>query len=156
MNEHVALKAPADAYDVDTYAWTQSQAELLLAGRFDLADVENIIEEIESLGSEQMHAVESHIIQAAVHLIKLAVSEDREPRTGWMNTVKEQRRRLQRRLRKNKSLRRQVAGLIREAWPDIVEEACDGLRRDSERAHAVLLPQYTEQQITSPDFFPGD
>ena len=156
MNEHVVLKQPADAYEVDTYAWTQSQAELLRAGRFDLADVENIIEEIESLGSEQIHAVESHIIQTAVHLVKLAVSEDREPRASWINTVKEQRRRIERRLKKNRSLRRHVAGLINDAWQDIVDEACDALRRDSERAHARLLPQYTEHQIADPDFFPGD
>jgi len=156
VNEHVTLKPTVDAYEVDSYAWTRSQVDLLRAGRFDSLDVENIIEEIESLGSEQVHAVESHLIKAAVHLLKLAVSEDVDPRAGWINTVNEQRRQIKRRLRKSPSLRRQVADLIVEAWPDIVDETCDGLRREAEQAHARLYPMFSDHQILDPDFFPDD
>lgn len=156
MNEHVVLQMPTDSYEVDTYAWTRAQVELLRAGWFDIVDIDNIIEEIDSLGGEQIHAVESHIIQAAVHLLKLTVSEDVDPRGGWINSVKEQRRQIERRLRKNPSLRRQVPNLITEAWPDIVDEACDGLRRSSEQANARLLPPLSEQKILDRNFFPGE
>jgi hypothetical protein len=52
--------APPD-YDADLYAWTQAQAEALGARDWSAIDVANLAEEVESLGSEQVHAVESHV-----------------------------------------------------------------------------------------------
>lgn len=40
----------AGAYDRDFYAWAMEQAALLRAGRISEADIENIAEEIESMG----------------------------------------------------------------------------------------------------------
>ncbi|MGO9742822.1 MAG: DUF29 family protein, partial [Roseiarcus sp.] len=40
----------SDAYQDDFYAWAMQQAALLRAGRFAVADIENIAEEIESMG----------------------------------------------------------------------------------------------------------
>jgi hypothetical protein len=37
-------------YDRDFYAWANEQAALLRAGRLTEADIENIVEEIESIG----------------------------------------------------------------------------------------------------------
>lgn len=158
MNEHVVLAVPDtdDRYEADFYAWTQAQAELLKRRRFDRLDLENIVEEIDSLGREQIHSVEKHIIRAGEHLVKLAISADVDPRKGWKETVSEQRRRLARRLKMNPSLHRRAPDLLVEAWPDIVAGAAAGLRRETERAHAILLPPFTYEQLTDPDFFPGD
>jgi hypothetical protein len=156
MNEHVALKRPADAYETDVYAWTRAQAELLRAGRFDLLDTENIVEEIESLGSEQLHAIESHLLILGEHLIKLLVSPDRDPRQVWKRSVREARRQIARRLRRNPSLRPLLPDLIAAEWKEMVDEAVDGLRTDAERAHATLLAPFSPGQMLDPDFFPGD
>lgn len=40
-------------YDQDFYAWTQRQVELLRSGRLGELDIENLIEEIESLGKQE-------------------------------------------------------------------------------------------------------
>lgn len=90
MNERAAppLAADPDAYATDVHAWTKAQAALLRARRFEAIDLDNIIEEIESLGNEQAHAVESHLIVLVEHLLKLAVSADGEPRRGWMVSVR--------------------------------------------------------------------
>lgn len=37
---------------------------------WDKVDVEHLVEEIESLGSEQEHTVESHLATLLVHLLK--------------------------------------------------------------------------------------
>ena len=62
-------------YDTDILLWSEHQAEQLrriAAG--DMAnttpDWENIAEEIESVGSEQRHAVESLLLQALIHMLK--------------------------------------------------------------------------------------
>jgi hypothetical protein len=40
----------AALYDADFYAWSTEQAQLLRAGEFSRLDIENLAEEIESMG----------------------------------------------------------------------------------------------------------
>jgi uncharacterized protein DUF29 len=63
------------AYDTDILLWSEDQAALLrrlVAGERvnDRIDWTNVIEEIESVGSEQLHAVSSLLVQAIVHRLK--------------------------------------------------------------------------------------
>jgi hypothetical protein len=65
----------SDLYDDDILLWSEHQAELLrrLAAREPVnerPDWANIIEEVESVGREQLHAVESLLFQALLHLLK--------------------------------------------------------------------------------------
>ena len=62
-------------YDTDIVLWSEYQADLLrrvAAGEpvNETPDWPNIIEEIESVGSEQRHAVESLLLQALIHMLK--------------------------------------------------------------------------------------
>jgi hypothetical protein len=41
------------SYDNDFYSWTQEQAELLKNGRFSELDIDNLIEEVESMGRSE-------------------------------------------------------------------------------------------------------
>ena len=50
-------------YEQDFYQWTQEQADLLKAGALSQLDVENLIEEIESMGrSEKRRTLQKKII----------------------------------------------------------------------------------------------
>jgi hypothetical protein len=72
-------------YDTDILVWSERQAALLrrrAAGEL-VNDAEldwpNIAEEVESVGSEQLHAVESLLLQALLHDLKsLAWPESRD------------------------------------------------------------------------------
>lgn len=62
-------------YDTDILTWSERQAALLrrvAAGERvnDQVDWENVIEEVESVGSEQLHAVQSLLRQALIHMLK--------------------------------------------------------------------------------------
>ena len=62
-------------YDDDILLWSERQGDLLrrMATGEPLnepPDWENIIEEVESVGREQLHAVESLLFQAIVHMLK--------------------------------------------------------------------------------------
>ncbi len=48
-------------YDTDFYAWTLAQAEYLRAGQFELLDLENLGEEIESLGKQQRQELRNRL-----------------------------------------------------------------------------------------------
>jgi hypothetical protein len=64
-------------YEEDFHAWSLHQAQVLrrlAAAGLPLPndlDLEHVAEEIEDLGSEQRFAVESNLLQALAHLIKL-------------------------------------------------------------------------------------
>lgn len=79
-------------YDTDILAWTEEQAAALraLAGRRDLPnalDLENVIEEIESVGRSQFHAVESRLRLMLEHLLKLASAPEAPARGHWVDEV---------------------------------------------------------------------
>jgi hypothetical protein len=67
--------AMADLYETDILEWSERQRDLLrrlAAGERvnALIDWENVTEEIEAVGSEQLHAVRSHLVQALLHDLK--------------------------------------------------------------------------------------
>ena len=62
-------------HEADVLLWSEQQAALLrrlAAGERvnEQIDWENVIDEVESVGSEQLHAVESFLVQALVHMLK--------------------------------------------------------------------------------------
>src|SRR5215469_6146554 len=62
-------------YDSDILLWSEHRAALLrrlAAGERvnDQVDWDNVVEEIESVGNEQLHAVESLLVQALRHMLK--------------------------------------------------------------------------------------
>jgi len=66
----------SELYDDDILLWSEQQAALLrrLANGErvnDQLDWENLIEEIETLGRSELHAVESHLVQALLHDLKV-------------------------------------------------------------------------------------
>ncbi|KPF61440.1 hypothetical protein IP88_15795 [alpha proteobacterium AAP81b] len=148
------FNADPAAYDHDVRAWALAQAALLRDRRFDALDIANIAEEIESLGNEQAHAVESHLIVLVEHLLKLTVSADVEPRRGWRLSVLNARSGISRRLRKNPSLRRQLPEMFAENWSDARQSAIGDLR-EAEEALVPAEPPFTLAQVLDPAFFPG-
>jgi hypothetical protein len=65
----------SDLYEADVLLWSEQQAALLrrlAAGERVNAQIdwENVIDEVESVGSEQLHAVESFLVQALAHMLK--------------------------------------------------------------------------------------
>jgi hypothetical protein len=78
-------------YDTDFYAWTQAQAAALRDHKWDTLDVENLAEEIESLGRSERFAIESHLQNLLTHLLKWRYDPATEPRRGWRITIRNAR-----------------------------------------------------------------
>jgi Domain of unknown function DUF29 len=79
-------------YETDILAWTEQQAAALrdLAARRDLPnalDLENVIEEIESLGRNEFKAATSPIRLILGHLLKAASDPDAPARTHWFEEI---------------------------------------------------------------------
>lgn len=79
----------SDLYESDIFAWSERQGELLrrvAAGeRVNERDLDwpNIIDEVESVGSEQLHAVETLLRQALVHMLKAQAWPEARDAPNW-------------------------------------------------------------------------
>ena len=105
-------------YETDFYSWTQEQAtklRRLQAERVNLdLDVENILEEIESLGRSDHRQLRSRLEEICIHLLKLQFALHWESRRLWKNSVRGQRRGLARLLEESPSLKRRLDEALRE------------------------------------------
>ena len=103
------------AYDTDFYTWTREQADALARRSTNELDWENLRKEIESLGNEVEHAVESALEVLIHHWLKWLFQPAKRSRS-WVLSIEEHRRRVERRLRKNPGLRPQLSELFSEAY----------------------------------------
>lgn len=131
-------------YDTDFYAWTQVQAEYLRAGQFELLDLENLGEEIESLGKQQRQELRNRLGILLGHLLKWHYQPESRSKS-WLYTVREQRREIARHLRDNPSLKPYLAEAIAIGY----ESGLDLIGRETP-LDPETLPQtcpFTEAQI---------
>jgi hypothetical protein len=77
-------------YDDDFYAWSQEQAEFLRAGLWSAVDAVHVAEEIEDVGREQRHAMESHLTNLLMHLLKWRYQAGRRSRS-WRVSIRNAR-----------------------------------------------------------------
>lgn len=140
-------------YETDFYAWTKRQAELLRAEEFEQIDWDNLIEEIDSLGAEQLHKVESHLIRLLQHLLKWQYQPSKRV-TGrsWQLTIVKQRSSLHRVLRKNPTLRARLPDIIADVYPDAVKFAAIETGLDKQ-IFPVECP-WTMGQLLDEEFWP--
>ena len=90
-------------HDLDFYAWTQQQVDLLKSGNLVDVDVKHLIEEIESMGASERRELIDRLAVLLAHLLKWYYQPSFRGRS-WQLTIKEQRRQLQRLLKDNPSL----------------------------------------------------
>jgi hypothetical protein len=90
-------------YEIDDVQWLEETVGRLKARQFDHLDLENLIEELEDLGSEKKNAVSSLLEQLIRHLLLLEFWEmERENNIGhWQAEIVSFRTQLRRRLTTN-------------------------------------------------------
>jgi hypothetical protein len=148
------------AYDVDLARWAENQARALRdaghAGTNLPIDWENVAEEIEALGKSQARELASRLRTILVHLIKLQASPATEPRSGWRETIIEQRSEIERIIEDSPSLRQAVGRVIAKEVRPARRQASVGLTNHGEtpRIDADRL-SYTEAEVLG-DWFPGE
>jgi len=77
-------------YEDDVIAWSEQQAALLRAGRWELLDHHNIAEEIEDVGNREKQALRSRMTVLLTHLLKWKFQVARRG-VSWTRTIREQR-----------------------------------------------------------------
>jgi hypothetical protein len=126
--------ADASLYNTDVFAWSEQQAEVLrsLAGRRDLPDdldLSHVVEEIEDVGLDQLHAAGSFIRLILAHAIKCWADPDAPSVLHWQaeigNWQSELARRLTASMRNRIDLDREWRGAVRQAVLDLKAQGKD-------------------------------
>ena len=64
-------KSTRSLYDQDYYLWLEETIKQLRSGYFSALDLENLIEELESMGRSEKRAIKSLLTRLLEHLLKL-------------------------------------------------------------------------------------
>src|SRR3977135_2624419 len=102
----------ATLYDTDFYAWANEQAALLRAGRLAEADIENIAEEIETMGRSEKRELVSRMSVLLLHLLKWQFQPARRG-NSWRLSIENTRYQLEEHLDDNPSLKSQLDQVMR-------------------------------------------
>lgn len=141
----------ASLYDTDFHAWANEQAALLRAGRLSEADIENIAEEIESMGRSEKRELVSRLTVLLLHLLKWRYQPGFRG-NSWRLSIQEQRYKVDDHLEENPSLKAQLNEAMRSAYRSSRFEAARETGRDLETFPADN--PFTFDQAMNPGFWP--
>ncbi|HLO87523.1 MAG TPA: DUF29 domain-containing protein [Nostocaceae cyanobacterium] len=141
-------------YEQDFYLWIQTTVKLLRERKLEQLDIENLIEEIDSMGRSEKKELKTRLIVLIEHLLKLQywTEEKDDNARGWRNTVVEQRRQIAYTLEDSPSLK----SVLNDVFLDCYTDA----RNDTLRKYQLPSELFPEQspfslaQVLDADFIP--
>ncbi len=143
----------ATIYQQDFLLWLQQQVELLQQGRLAELDMNNLVEELESMGINQHHQLLNRLRVLLMHLLKWQFQPSH--RAGsWKGTIVEQRERLWQLLKTSPSLKAQIAEKVTESYHGAIKRAA--AETDLPNSTFPKVCPYTLEQILDEDFYPDD
>ncbi|WP_334954413.1 DUF29 domain-containing protein [Nostoc sp.] len=151
-NPKIPMLSPS-LYETDFYAWTQEQVTLLCNEQWSQIDLQNLIEEIQSLGKQQRQELRNLLSVLIGHLLKWEHQSQRRSRS-WLATLRIQRLDIAELLEDNPSLKPYLEEALRKAYLKGVELAV-GETDLPKRTFPVECP-YSLVEIVDYDFYPGE
>jgi hypothetical protein len=138
-------------YARDFFEWTQCNAALLRAGRFDQADIEHIAEDIEDMGKRERRELESRLEVLLQHLLKRQVQPERRG-TSWLGSIELQRREITKLLEEMPSLKHALVSGLGESYTGGLLRA--SIETELPKSGFPPLCPFMLDQILDPDFLP--
>ncbi len=143
-------------YEQDYALWLEVTANQLRQGEFSVVDIDNLIEEIESMGRSEKQAIESLLIILLVHLLKLAYWEAERERNEnhWITEIATFRVQIRRRMKKSPSLKPYIQNMFEECYEDAREIVTR--KNMIEPSLIPITPVLTFEQTLDKDWFPQE
>jgi hypothetical protein len=149
------MSTNAELYKQDVYAWAQTTAALIRAGKWPEVDATSVAEEVESLAINQKHALGSHLKNLVMHLLKWHYQPSgRAEGHSWQTSIINARDEIATILDDSPSLRREVPDVLARRYP-----AARRLASAETRLPLVTFPAncpWTVEQILDDDFWPEE
>ncbi|MGL5032995.1 MAG: DUF29 domain-containing protein, partial [Microcystaceae cyanobacterium] len=120
-------------------------------GQIQDLDLENLIEEIQSMGRSDKREIKTRLIVLIMHLLKCKYQSKKQT-TSWIATINEQRRQIKVVLEDSPSLKPYIQNEIEDCYQDA--------RKDAEKETKLSIKifplecPFTLNQILNSDYFP--
>lgn len=138
-------------YNQDFYAWALHNAELIRQGNLLEVDLENIAEEIESMGKSDKRKLINRLALLIAHLLKWQFQPGRRG-NSWKYTIKEQRIKIKDLLEDSPSLKHELESKLSHAYEQAVVIAVKQTSLEESTFPKQCL--YSLEQCFDDDFFP--
>ena len=102
-------------YDKDFLKWTKHQALLLKNREFEKIDIDNLREEIESLGKSEKRALNSHLINLLMHLLKIEYQKSNQI-YFWYQSISNARTEIMLLLKDSPSLKNEMKKIFKDSY----------------------------------------
>ena len=144
----------SDLYEQDYYLWIEKTISLLENRQFSELDLENLIDEISSMGKSEKRSLESYLTRLLEHLLKLAYwqSELEYNQRGWKNEIRNFRLRIQQIIEDSPSLKPYLSEIFSPCYQNARKLFLD-LSGMAENL-VSLAPICSIEQALNEDWFP--
>jgi Domain of unknown function DUF29 len=151
MEKTIAKPPLNDLYETDFYAWTQEQARLLRERRWDDLDLQNLVDEVESVGGSEKREIRNRLTKLLAHLLE-GKHQPGHRGASWSATIRAQRRELAEIVHDSPSLRSYLNKQVQERY-------LSGRLEAAEQTGIAfgLFPEecpFTPEQVLDLEFWP--
>ena len=145
--------ATTSLYEQDFHLWLQTNINLLKEGNFAEIDLENLLEELESMGKSDKNSLKSNLKILLMHLLKYKY-QTKKRTNSWLYTIREHRQRLRDTFKTSPSLYRFFEDIFNESYQDARELAAD----ETGLSIQIFPPEspFSKEEVLNPDFLPAD
>jgi Domain of unknown function DUF29 len=141
----------SELYDQDFYQWIETTAKLLRDRNFSALDMDNLIEEIETMGRNEKRSLKSALEVLLMHLLKYKYQPEKRT-NSWKSTIREQRNRLTEYLEESPSLKSYFQQVFTQSY-----HKSRALAADETGLSIKIFPKespFTIEQIFDFDYLP--
>ena len=140
-------------YEADFYLWLQTNINLLKEGKFTEIDLDNLLEELESMGRSDKNALKSNFKILLMYLLKYKYQPEKRT-NSWLYTIREHRQRLRDTFKTSPSLYRFFEDIFNESYQDARELAAD----ETGLSIKIFPPEspFTVEEVLNADFLPAE
>jgi hypothetical protein len=145
--------SPDELYKTDFYVWTQEQARLLRERRFDDLDLDNLVDEVQSVGSLEKREIRERLRALLSQLLKWKFQPGLRG-GGWRTSIWEQRYNITEIIRGSPSLRSYVPQVMHLAYVGATLAAS----QDTGLAIGIFPSEcpFEANEVLDLEFFPED
>ncbi|MBC7882947.1 MAG: DUF29 domain-containing protein [Anaerolineae bacterium] len=143
------LQISKNLYQQDFQQWISVQADALRKHAWEQIDIENLVEEIESLGKQQHQELRNRLRILLAHLLKWEYQAEKRSRS-WQSTIREQREQIEDLLSDSPSLKAYLEEALEISYSRGLALAVDETELDAE-VFPLKCP-YTLEEVLSQEF----
>ena len=117
----MTLAKVKNLYVQDFALWIEKTVKQLKSGDLSQVDLENLIEEVESLGKSQPKAVDNFLTRLLEHLLKRCYVALPDCYRGWEIEIRNFRKELKKEFKYSPSLKRFMIEILEECYREALE-----------------------------------